>query len=91
MKKLLLLLPILLTGCALSSASHQTESEGRYIVSASGNNLDNEETLLKTINKRATKLCGDGNYQTQGDSDVVRTVTIAPIKTLTRTIVCQGL
>lgn len=91
MKNTLLFLPIFLAGCALSSALHKSDGNGGYIIEASGNNLDNKETLLVTINKRATKLCGSSNYEVRGNSPVERIVTIAPIKILTRNVVCNNL
>jgi len=93
MKIIFILIPLAITGCAFSAANHKLLSENQYQVNADGNIWDTEDTLLKTINKRAKKLCGEGNYEVIGDSEIVvgsvdTGVTVAPTQTLTRTVNC---
>jgi len=94
MKILLLIIPLVLSGCALSAASYKEISANTYEISATGNVWDNEETLLKTINRKATKVCGSENYTLSGDSEIVvdsvETVyATAPTQTLVRTAICE--
>lgn len=92
----ILLMLIILTGCAFSAANHQPAGEGQYIVRASGNMWDTKETLLKTINKRAKKICGNETYKFLNDTDVVDSTIAtgnlyapsAPVRTLSRHVQC---
>lgn len=93
MKTLNLIILLSLSGCALSSASFEKISENKYEITAGGNAWDNEETLLKTINKKALKVCGSENYKIIGESPIVLDsldtgYTVAPIQILTRTVLC---
>jgi len=93
----ILLISITLAGCALSYANHSPAGDGQYIISASGNSKDNKKTLLKTISKRALKLCGNENYKFLNDTEVVNStvatgnllVPNAPVRTLSRHVQCE--
>ena len=72
MKKLLIVFLVTsISGCALSSAYHKKVNDNEYLISAGGNAWDTKETLLKTITKRAKKLCGDNKYKISGNNSVV--------------------
>jgi hypothetical protein len=95
MKILVLLIPLLLGGCALSVASSKELSENRYEISASGNVWDNQETLLETINRKAVKVCDSEIYTVYGDSPIIvgsveTGYATAPTQTLIRTVVCES-
>ncbi len=88
-----ILIITLLTGCALSSANHQSAGDGQYIVRASGNAKDTKTTLLKTISKRAEKLCGP-NYKFLNDTAVVESSFYSaygpvPVRSLSRHVMCE--
>ena len=89
----LLVIIALLTGCALSAANHHPAGDGQYIVSASGNAKDTKKTLLRTISKRAEKLCGP-NYKFLNDSEVVESSLYSvygpvPVRSLSRHVKCE--
>ena len=63
--RLLLLLPLLcLTGCAITN--YQEVAPGEYQLTAHGNIFQSKETLLKAIDKKASKLCGERGYTLAG-------------------------
>ncbi len=94
MKTLIILLTaITLTGCAFSAANHQKAGDGQYVVRASGNGWDTKETLLKTIHKRAKKVCGNETYKFLNDTDVVESSLYGaygpvPVRSLSRHVMC---
>ena len=78
----------------MSAASYKEISANTYEIGATGNAWDTEETLLKTINRKALKVCGSENYSLSGDSEIivdsVETVyATAPTQTLIRTATCE--
>lgn len=61
----LLLIPLLcLTGCAITN--YQEVAPGEYRLTAHGNIFQSKETLLKAIDKKASKLCGERGYALAG-------------------------
>lgn len=64
--RLLLLIPLLLlTGCAITN--YQEVAPGEYRLTAHGNIFQSKETLLKSIDKKASKLCGERGYALAGE------------------------
>lgn len=64
--RLLLLIPLLcLTGCAITNS--QEVAPGEYRLTAHGNIFQSKETLLKAIDKKASKLCGERGYTLAGE------------------------
>ena len=63
--RLLLFFPLLcLTGCAITNS--QEVAPGEYRLTAHGNIFQSKETLLKAIDKKASKLCGERGYTLAG-------------------------
>ncbi|UCJ18872.1 hypothetical protein K5Q02_11115 [Pseudomonas sp. MM211] len=61
----LLLIPLLcLTGCAITN--YQEVAPGEYRLTAHGNIFQSKEALLKAIDKKASKLCGERGYALAG-------------------------
>ncbi|GLX15536.1 hypothetical protein Pstr01_37750 [Pseudomonas straminea] len=64
--RLLLLTPLLcLAGCAITN--YQEVAPGEYRLTAHGNIFQSKETLLKSIEKKASKLCGERGYALAGE------------------------
>jgi len=62
----LLLIPLLcLTGCAITN--YQEVAPGEYRLTAHGNIFQSKETLLKSIDNKASKLCGERGYALAGE------------------------
>lgn len=92
--QVLLIMLLILSGCALSSGFHDPIGDNFYKVGAGGNMWDTEETLLATIHKRAAKLCGADNFTVLGDDPIVvdsvqTEYATAPTQTLIRYVRCK--
>ncbi|MFA0813643.1 hypothetical protein [Microbulbifer epialgicus] len=98
MKKLLIALPFVISGCSLVAATSKEVSPGTYAVTAGGNIFSKREDLQSKIDKKAIKLCGPGAYRFIGDAPIEVTSTSTyvngtwmdvPGHRLTRVVVCQ--
>jgi hypothetical protein len=98
-KYFLVILILAISGCAQMIPARSLELEpGKYKLEASGNVFASIPSLIKKIDKKAIKLCGEGKYEYQDAGDFstphspayVSGVDIgASYKVLTRVITCK--